>query len=372
MLTKGKLRASAPRSARAAAINFKDADELVKVKVGAIVLATGFELVGPLGATASTAAGGIADVIDGFAFERLASASGPTGGRNQAPQRRDEPQDGRVRAVLRQPRRKGGEKYCSKICCMYTAKHAMLYRAQGPWRAGRGLLHGHPRRRARATTSSSAAPSRRTARSTFAGASARSTAAGRQAHRPRGRHAGRDAGDDRGGHGRRWPTPLCRGRTRRSSPRCSAWPTTATASTARRTRSSARWRRPSPGVYLAGACQGPKDIPESVAQASAAAAKVLGLFAQPKLEREPVVARVNRITCAHCRACINACPYKAIEDFNILDRSGKVLRTVAKVNEGLCQGCGTCVSVCRSQEHRSRRLHRRAGLHAELEPLESE
>jgi heterodisulfide reductase subunit A len=103
------------------------------------------------------------------------------------------------------------------------------------------------------------------------------------------------------------------------------------------------------GVYLAGVCQGPKDIPESVAQASAAAAKVLGLFARPKLEREPVVARVNRITCAHCRACINACPYKAIEDFNIADRSGKVLRVVANVNEGLCQGCGTCVSVCRSK-----------------------
>ena len=103
------------------------------------------------------------------------------------------------------------------------------------------------------------------------------------------------------------------------------------------------------GVYLAGACQGPKDIPESVAQASAAAAKVLGLFARPKLEREPIVARVNRTTCAHCRACINACPYKAIEDFNILDRSGKVLRVVANVNEGLCQGCGTCVSVCRSK-----------------------
>ncbi|MBE3133800.1 MAG: CoB--CoM heterodisulfide reductase iron-sulfur subunit A family protein, partial [Acidobacteria bacterium] len=102
------------------------------------------------------------------------------------------------------------------------------------------------------------------------------------------------------------------------------------------------------GIFLAGACQAPKDIPDAVAQASAAAAKVLGLFANPELEREPIVARVNETTCVHCRACINACPYGAIEDFEIKDRKGNVLRVVAKVNEGVCQGCGTCVAVCRS------------------------
>jgi len=102
------------------------------------------------------------------------------------------------------------------------------------------------------------------------------------------------------------------------------------------------------GVFLAGACQSPKDIPDSVAQASAAAAKVLGLFSKPEMEREPIVARVNQATCVHCRACINACPYRAIEDFEIKDRKGNVVRVVAKVNEGLCQGCGTCVAVCRS------------------------
>ncbi len=83
---------------------------------------------------------------------------------------------------------------------------------------------------------------------------------------------------------------------------------------------------------------------------------------------------MNRITCAHCRACINACPYKAIEDFNILDRSGKVLRTVANVNEGLCQGCGTCVSVCRSKSidldgFTDEQVYLQI---AALEPLESE
>jgi len=102
------------------------------------------------------------------------------------------------------------------------------------------------------------------------------------------------------------------------------------------------------GVFLAGACQAPKDIPDTVAQASAAASKVLGLFANPELAREPIVARVNETSCVHCRACVGACPYGAIDDREITDRKGNVLRVVAEVNPGLCQGCGTCVAVCRS------------------------
>ncbi|HUC84551.1 MAG TPA: 4Fe-4S dicluster domain-containing protein, partial [Candidatus Acidoferrales bacterium] len=109
------------------------------------------------------------------------------------------------------------------------------------------------------------------------------------------------------------------------------------------------------GIFLAGACQGPKDIPESVAQASAAAAKVLGLFAVAELQREPVVAQVNRLppplfsTCHGCFTCVAACPYKAIEREEIRDRQGLLIKRVARVNRGLCQGCGTCVSLCRSK-----------------------
>ena len=109
------------------------------------------------------------------------------------------------------------------------------------------------------------------------------------------------------------------------------------------------------GIFLAGACQGPKDIPESVAQASATAAKILGLFAAEELQRDPVVARVNRIppplfsTCIGCFTCAAACPYNAIEREEIRDRKGDLIKLVARVNSGLCQGCGTCVSLCRSK-----------------------
>jgi heterodisulfide reductase subunit A len=101
-------------------------------------------------------------------------------------------------------------------------------------------------------------------------------------------------------------------------------------------------------VFLAGACQGPKDIPESVSQGSAAASKVLALLSRNELEREPVVAMVNPETCSGCWSCLQACPFKAIEKKEIRDRNGKVIKYVAQVNPGMCQGCGTCVALCRS------------------------
>jgi heterodisulfide reductase subunit A len=111
----------------------------------------------------------------------------------------------------------------------------------------------------------------------------------------------------------------------------------------------------SAGIFLAGACQAPKDIPESVSQASAAASKVIGLFSQNEMTREPVIAVVNRTvspvfsTCMGCFMCQGACPYNAIEREEIKTRDGTLIKTVAKVNPGLCQGCGTCVAFCRSK-----------------------
>jgi len=109
------------------------------------------------------------------------------------------------------------------------------------------------------------------------------------------------------------------------------------------------------GITLAGACQAAKDIPETVAQASAAAAKAIILFSGNELTREPIVAVVNRsappifTTCTGCFLCQDVCPYQAIEREEIRDRSGNVLKLAAKVNAGLCQGCGTCVAMCRNK-----------------------
>jgi heterodisulfide reductase subunit A len=103
------------------------------------------------------------------------------------------------------------------------------------------------------------------------------------------------------------------------------------------------------GVFVAGACQAPRDIPESVAMASATGAKVLSLFSADELEREPAVALVNEQTCIGCLTCTKVCAYGAIEKKEILARDGSVERVVAYVNPGVCQGCGTCQAVCLSK-----------------------
>jgi heterodisulfide reductase subunit A len=95
------------------------------------------------------------------------------------------------------------------------------------------------------------------------------------------------------------------------------------------------------GIYLAGAAQFPKDIPETVAQASGAAAKVLQLFAQREMVAEPTVAVVDEELCAGCGRCVPACPYEARE----LDP----WKPLATVNVALCQGCGACVVACQNK-----------------------
>lgn len=92
------------------------------------------------------------------------------------------------------------------------------------------------------------------------------------------------------------------------------------------------------GIFIAGVCQGPKDIPSSVAQGAAAAARVLGLIGQKQVTLEPVRASVDQEKCSGCRICNSLCPFNAItfiED-----------RKVSEVNPALCQGCGTCVAAC--------------------------
>ena len=94
------------------------------------------------------------------------------------------------------------------------------------------------------------------------------------------------------------------------------------------------------GIFLAGMCQGPKDIPESVAQASASAAKALAILSNHEIVREPQVAEVNRVRCTGCMDCKAVCFYDAIEEDEFQHRK------VAKVNAGMCQGCGACVAQC--------------------------
>ncbi len=102
------------------------------------------------------------------------------------------------------------------------------------------------------------------------------------------------------------------------------------------------------GIYLAGAAQFPKDIPETVAQASGAAAKVLQLFAQREMVAQPTIAVVDERLCVGCGLCVPACPYEA--------RALHPWKKLATVNAALCQGCGACAVACRNKATSVRNL----------------
>ncbi|RMG45259.1 MAG: CoB--CoM heterodisulfide reductase iron-sulfur subunit A family protein [Acidobacteria bacterium] len=110
------------------------------------------------------------------------------------------------------------------------------------------------------------------------------------------------------------------------------------------------------GIFIAGACQGPKDIPASVAQGAAAAARVQGMISRGEVELEPVVASIDEERCSGCRICNALCPFQAI----LFDEE----RRISRVETALCKGCGTCVAACPAQAI--------AGAHFSSEQIEAE
>ena len=114
------------------------------------------------------------------------------------------------------------------------------------------------------------------------------------------------------------------------------------------------------GVFIAGACQGPKDIPDTVAQAQGAAAEVMAMIDKGFIELEPNVAFVDEARCSGCHVCLGMCPYTAIA-FNKEEET-------AQINEALCKGCGVCVGTCPSKAI-SQYLFKDEQLFAEIEGL---
>ena len=335
------------------AIRFDQEDQIVEAEVGAIVIATGFA-VKQTDFFPEYGYGKYPDVITGLQFERLASASGPTLGEIRRPS------DGKIPEKIvflacagsRDPAK--GIPYCSKICCMYIAKHAMLY--QHKVHGGKSYVFYMDIR------------------------------AGGKMYEEFVRRAIEDDGVN-----------YIRGRVSRiyekngklivngADTLLGAMPVEieadmvvlATAGVANDGAEELAQKlhvsydpyhffaeahpklKPvetnTGGIFLAGACQAPRDIPESVSMASGAAVKVACLFSQDELTREPLIAVVNRqappvySSCVGCFLCISTCPYQAIEKEEIKNRDGEVVKSVARVNPGLCQGCGTCVAFCRTK-----------------------
>jgi heterodisulfide reductase subunit A len=94
------------------------------------------------------------------------------------------------------------------------------------------------------------------------------------------------------------------------------------------------------GVFLAGCAQGPRDVPDTVAHAGAAASMAIALLNKREVTISPTIAKVDEKLCSACKTCLSICPYTAIT----FDTEANV----AKINDALCRGCGTCVALCRS------------------------
>lgn len=317
------------------AINYEMKDEVIEEKVGAVVVATGFDIM-DVEKIPEYGYGMYPDVIDGLQFERLNSASGPTGGEIKRPS------DGKVPKEVvfikcvgsRDPEK--GIPYCSRICCMYLGKHARLYKHKVP--DGQAYLFYMDIRSFGKGYEEFIQQSMEEANLLYV----------------RGRVARiMQEGDKL----IVWGVDTLSGRKVEIKADMVVLGTAAVPSNGAKELAnvlrtatdeygffSEAHIKLKPvesmtgGIYLAGCAQSPKDIPDTVAQAGAAAAKVLSLFGQEKMVQEPLVACVDEDLCSGCGLCVAACPF----DARYIDEETKI----SMVNEALCQGCGACVSVC--------------------------
>jgi heterodisulfide reductase subunit A len=316
--------------------------------IGAIVVATGYDLyskerLGEYGG------GRYPDVIDGLQFEEMLQPDGPTGGQIRRPS------DGRVPKEVVWVQCAGSRDpelhlpYCSKVCCMYVAKQSMAYKQQVP--DGQATVFyidirtqgkGYEEFAQRAMEEYDVLYVRGKASKVFqenehvtvwgvdtltglpveveADLVVLATATVPRADAKELGQRLRVSTDEHGFFSEVHPKlrPL----------------ESATA-----------------GMFFAGAAQFPKDIPETVAQASGAAAKVLGLFAKRMMVQEPTIAYVEAELCSGCGLCVPSCPYDA--------RLMHEWRHIATVNTALCQGCGACAMVCPNKACKVRNLTQR-------------
>ncbi len=327
------------------AIDFEQEDKIVELKVGAVVIATGFK---PFDASRIPlyGYGRFANVITSVEFERMANAAGPTGGKIVMKDGSVPKRVGIAHCVG--SRNQNYNSYCSAVCCMYSLKFAHLvhertgaevYNFYIDMRTpGKGYEDFYHRLMAEGTH--------------FVRGRVAEITDVPQVPEEEG-HLVIQAEDTLIGVVRRIPVdmvilsvamepqPDATEVRRKFGMSCSSegfflekHPKLAPTATL------------TDGVFIAGVCQGPKDIPATVAQGQGAAAQALALIDSGSMELEPNTAYLTEELCSGCRTCIGLCPYNALE-FN-------EERKVAVLNEPLCKGCGVCVAACPSgalQQH---------------------
>ncbi len=334
----------------AGAIDYQQKDSIIEQQYGAIVVATGYN---PIELTKydEFAYSQSPDVITSMEFERITNAAGPTGGVLLRPSDGEHPHKiVFVQCVGSREDGNGcGKTYCSKICCMYTAKHAMLTREKYPdtevyvfyidvRTPGKNFDEFYRR-----------AVEEYGVHYIKGMVGKLSPENGKLMVRASDLIEGKQLTIDAD------LVVLAAAIEPDKSARPLATMLTASMDTNDFfTEAHPKLRpveSPTAGIFLSGCCQGPKDIPETVAQASACAAKVIGLLNKDKLITNPCVAHSNEMLCNGCSSCEKVCPYGAItydtREFRMPDRTMK-MRRVASVNPAVCQGCGACTVACPS------------------------
>ena len=333
---KGKCRAC-EKFCEAKAIDFEQKDKMVEVEVGAIILSTGFEVFDPT-PIYSYGYGRLDNVITSIEFERLVNSAGPTEGHITLKNGQEPDSIAIIHCVG--SRDEKYHEYCSRVCCMYSMKFAHLIKEHTDAEVyefyidirsfGKGYEEFYNRILNEGTVF-------------FRGRPAEITDVA-EIPEEEGKLIVQFE-DTLLGNQRRLPVDMVilscgmepqkdvEAITHLFNISCSGdgfflekHPKLEPVSTM------------TDGIYLAGCCQGPKDIPDTVAQASAAAAEALSIISKGRVEIEAATSVINERLCSGCQACKQVCPYSAI-DF-IEDKN------VCRVNEALCKACGACVAAC--------------------------
>lgn len=326
------------------AIDFSQEDQIIEEKVGAIIVATGFTLFdhkvyGEYGY------GKFKNVITGLDFERMVNSSGPTGGHVVRPSDNKPAKNVVFIQCVGSRDEQKGVPYCSRLCCMYTAKHALLLREHDLEAQAyvfyidvRAAGKGYEEFVKKAQTEYGAMYLRGRVSRIFEkdeslivrGAD---TLSGSQIEIKADMvvlATGLVARPDAPQLAKMLSIPYDKNNLfTEAHPKLGPVETVTS------------------GIFLTGACQAPKDIPDTVATASAASVKALGLITKDELTIDPEIASVNPFICSGCLNCVNVCPFSAIETEEFENKMFKEKKTVAKIIDSLCRGCGACTGVCR-------------------------
>jgi len=322
------------------AINLDMKEELIELEVGSIVVATGFDLF-DANRKPELGYGRYENVITGMEFERIVSASGPNLGDLRINGKK--PKEVVFIQCVGSRDKTVGNEYCSRVCCMYTAKHAHLVHEKLPdanitifyidVRAfGKGFEEFYDRVKGEGVYYRRGNVSEVYKKADKLICRAEDTLLGKPIEveadlvvLATGMQPSTSAPE---------VAKLMKLSTSPDRFFLEAHPKLRPVDTG------------SDGVFLAGCCQGPKDIPDTVAQASASAVKAVIPLARGMVKTETMVASVHDAACRGCGFCVEACPYDAIA---LAEKAvNGDTKTVAVVNEVLCKSCGACSAVCLS------------------------